>query len=209
VQRIDHVVRAVRDLDEAGGRLLRDHGLGSVRGGRHPAWGTANRIVPLGDAYLELVAVDDPAVARTTTFGRAIEERAADGDRWVAVCLADDDLDATAARLGLEVSSGGRTRPDGTELRWRNAGLHVDRDGWLPFFIAWDVPPDVHPGRTRVVHRVPVTGIDRIDLAGDADRLAAWLGGSELPLLVVDGEPPGVRRVRLGLAGGGGLTLEP
>ena len=33
----------------------------------------------------------------------------ADGDRWFALCLADDDLDATAARLGLAVEPGGRS----------------------------------------------------------------------------------------------------
>lgn len=206
---IDHVVRAVRDLDAAGERLLRDHGLGSVPGGRHPAWGTANRIVPLGDAYLELVAVADPAVARTTAFGRAIGEHAADRDRWCDVCLADDDLDGTAARLGLPVSIGTRTRPDGTELRWRTVGVDDERDGWLPFVIAWDVPPDAHPGHAPVVHRVPVTGIEYVDLVGDAGWLASWVGGSNLPLRVVDGDPPGVRAVRLGLTGGGGLVLEP
>jgi hypothetical protein len=209
VQRIDHVVRAVRDLGEAGDRLLRDHGLGSVPGGRHPAWGTANRIVPLGDAYLELVAVADPAVARTTAFGRAIEERAADGDRWCAVCLADDDLEGTAARLGLQVTSGSRLRPGGELLHWRLAGVEGEREGWLPFFIAWDVPPDEHPGRATVTHRVPVTGIERVDLAGDAEALAAWVGSADLPLRVVGGGAPGVVAVRLGLAGGGGLILEP
>jgi hypothetical protein len=209
VQRIDHVVRAVRGLDEAGRRLLEDHGLGSVPGGRHPAWGTENRIVPLGDAYLELVAVEDHAVARTTAFGRAIGELAATGDRWYGVCVADDDLDGTAARLGLPVSHGTRTRPDGTELRWRTAGVDLDRDGWLPFFIAWEVPPDAHPGRTPVTHRVPIAGIDRVDLAGDPARLTAWVGGADLPLRVVQGDPPGVRSVRLGLAGGGGLIVEP
>jgi hypothetical protein len=209
VQRIDHVVRAVRDLDLAGDRLFRDHGLASVPGGRHPAWGTANRIVPLGDAYLELVAVDDPAVARTTVFGRAISEHAGEGDRWFAVCLADDDLGGTAARLGLAVTDGSRIRPDGTELRWRLAGVEDDRDGWLPFFIAWDAPPEAHPGRAPVVHRVPVAGIDRVDLTGDGERLATWVVGSDLPLRVVAGAPPGVRSVRLALAGGGGLVVEP
>jgi hypothetical protein len=209
VRRIDHVVRAVRDLDEAGERLLRDHGLGSVPGGRHAAWGTANRIVPLGESYLELVAVADPEVARGTAFGRAIAERARVGDRWVAVCLADDDLEGTAARLGLPVSEGARTRPDGIELRWRTAGVDDEREGWLPFFIAWDVPPDAHPGRARVTHRVPVTGIDRVDLAGDPARLAAWVDDADLPLHVAVGDPPGVLAVRLGLAGGGGSILEP
>jgi hypothetical protein len=51
VLRIDHVVYAVPDLDEAAVRLREAFGLDSV-GGRHERWGTANRIVPMGDQYL-------------------------------------------------------------------------------------------------------------------------------------------------------------
>src|SRR5687767_15772991 len=39
------------------------HGLASVDGGRHRDFGTANRIIPLGSTYLELVAVVDPGAA--------------------------------------------------------------------------------------------------------------------------------------------------
>jgi hypothetical protein len=56
---LDHVLIAVIDLDAAASAFAADHGLDSVTGGRHPGWGTANRIVPLGETYLELVAVVD------------------------------------------------------------------------------------------------------------------------------------------------------
>jgi hypothetical protein len=60
VIQIDHVVYAVRDLDAAAERFRRAYGLGSVAGGRHAGWGTGNRIVPLGDQYVELISVVDP-----------------------------------------------------------------------------------------------------------------------------------------------------
>jgi hypothetical protein len=41
-----------------------------VAGGRHPGWGTANRIVPLGNTYLEVVAAVDAAEADGSPFGR-------------------------------------------------------------------------------------------------------------------------------------------
>jgi hypothetical protein len=56
--RIDHVLYAVSNLDDAAARWAADFGLRSVPGGVHPRWGTANRIVPLGGAYLELIGVD-------------------------------------------------------------------------------------------------------------------------------------------------------
>ena len=197
---IDHVVLAVGDLDDAGERLRAEHGLSSVPGGLHPGWGTGNRIVPLGDDYVELISVVDPDVGRATPLGRALLELTDDGDdRWFAVCLADTDLEATAARLGLRVEPGSRTRPDGTEIFWRGAGVDDDlRAGWLPFFIAWDSPPELHPGRGAASHDAGVTGIAGIDLAGDPTSLREWLGphGDGLPLRVVDGDR-GVRTVEL------------
>jgi hypothetical protein len=201
VLRIDHPVRAVGDLDRAAERWRRDLGLDSAPGGRHPGWGTANRIVPLGDAYVELIAVDDPEAAPESAFGRSVAEAATGGERWLTLAAAADDLDAVAARLGLEVTEGRRDRPDGTTVRWRSAGLEDPRrEPWMPFFIAWEVPPGLHPGRARAGHGVRVDGIAWIEVAGDAERLDEWLGGDELPVRVVDGSP-GIRAVAVATAG--------
>ena len=198
MQRIDHVVYAVRDLDAAARRLLDEHGLASIPGGRHPRWGTANRIVPLGDSYLELLAVEDPSVA--PALSGALLDATAEGDRWYSICVGDDDLEATAARLGLEVRPGMRARPDGAEIRWRGAGFDDPaRPPWLPFFIAWDVPADLLPGRAAApAHPSGVNGIEAVEVGGDRATLEAWLGddGHGLPIVVVDDET-GVRAVRL------------
>lgn len=204
---IDHVVLAVRDLDVAGERLLSDHGLASVPGGRHARWGTANRIVPLGADYLELIAVVDPQQASSSALGRALTELTADGDRWFSICLASDDVDPIAARLALPVEPGARTRADGTEVRWRGAGVDAPtRLHWLPFFITWESEPDLHPGRTPIEHPSGANGIDWIEVGGDPERLSAWLGGADLPIRVVDEEPE-VRRVALRTADGAGLIV--
>jgi hypothetical protein len=209
--RIDHVVLAVRDLDEAADRLLAATGLDAVEGGRHPGWGTANRIVPLGDDYVELLCVVDPEVGARTTLGRALLDLTQDGrDRWFSVCMADPAIDATAARLGLTVEPGARTRPDGTQVRWRGAGIEDPaRPAWLPFFIAWDIPPQEHPGRMPAAHRVAPMGIGGVEMAGDATLLQGWLGGAEVPITcVADDGPHGVRSVEVGLADGGEIVLE-
>jgi hypothetical protein len=207
---IDHVVLAVADLEEAGERLHREHGLASAPGGVHPRWGTANRIVPLGRDYVELIAVVDPEVGRATALGRALVALTADGrDRWFAICLSDTEIDATAERLGLAVEPGERARPDGEWLRWRGAGIEDDhRDAWLPFFIAWDGPASMHPARAAIGHDADVLGIARVEVAGDAARLRDWLGpsGEGLPIEVVEGEP-GVRAVELATGGDGRIRL--
>ena len=201
--RIDHVVLGSRDLERTAERFLEGYGLASVPGGRHAAWGTANRIVPLGDDYLEFLAVVDRGIAATSRFGRFLQELTSDGDRWFTVCLADDHIDATAARLGLDVVPGGRIRPDGIEVRWRAAGLEdPKRDPWLPFFIQWQVAPEAYPGRMPVEHRVEVGGIAWVEMAGDAARLRGWLGGPPATIRVLDGGEPGIRAV--GLSSGDG-----
>lgn len=206
---IDHAVLAVADLDEAGERLARDRGLASVPGGVHPAWGTANRIIPLGSTYLELISVVDAEVANRSAFGRDIAAFTAAGDdRWAEICLADTDVEATARRLGIEVGSGSRTTTDGRELRWHGAGLEAGvREPYLPFFISWDVAEDLMPGRMQASHRVEVSGIARIEVCGVAGRLRAWLGGQDLPIDVVAGGEPGINAVTLSLADGGDLEL--
>ena len=78
----------------------------------------------------------------------------------------------------------------------------------MPFFIAWDVPGELHPGRTPIRHDADVTGIASVEIAGDGSRLRDWLGpdGDTLPLTIVDGDP-GVRAVGLSTAGGRTLKL--
>lgn len=194
--RIDHVVYAVSDLDAAADRWAADHGLASLPGGIHPRWGTANRLVPLGADYLELITVADPAVAHGTVLGRTLLRLLENGDRWFSVCVADDEIDATAFRLGLSVDPGSRTRPDGQVVAWRGAGIDAPtRTLDRPFFIAWDVPPELHPGAAAVLQPCGAWGIAAVEETGHPDAVRAWLG-VDLPIEVTSGEPA-VRAVRL------------
>jgi hypothetical protein len=205
--RIDHVVLAVRDLDASAERFWHEYGLRFEAGGRHPQWGTANMLAPLGRDYIELLGVVDDDVGSHTVLGRTLLELSADRDHWFSACLADDDIEATATRLGLEVQPGARTRPDGTEVRWRGAGIEERGDElWLPFFIAWDVPAELHPGAAPAEHRAPVEGVARVEVGGDAARLRDWLGGADSPILVVDGDPR-VHAVGIRLRDGGEIVL--
>lgn len=206
--RIDHVVLAVGDLQASAERLWEEHGLRFVPGGRHAQWGTANMIAPLGEDYVELLAVVDEEVGRATVLGRTLLDLSADGDRWFSACVATDDIEAVAARLGLTVEPGGRARPDGTEVRWRGAGIEErGEDLWLPFFIAWDVPDGLHPGAAPAEHRVPTEGIAWVEVGGDRTRLDAWLGDISVPIRVVEGADPGVQVVGVAVRDGEEIVL--
>jgi hypothetical protein len=200
VLRLDHVVYAVRDLDDAAARFRAQHGLDSVAGGRHPGWGTANRIVPLGEDYVELIAIEDEEAAARSAFGRSLRTALDAGEGWFAICAATGDVDAVAARLAAEVEPGERVRPDGRVVRWRRVDP-ATREPWLPFFIAWDVAPELHPGRSRAGHGIRAGGLAWVEVGGDEERLRTWLGGEDLPIRVVDALP-GVRRVAIATADG-------
>ena len=200
--RLDHLGYAVRDLDGAAVRFREELGLDSVVGGRHVGFGTANRIVPLGDQYIEIVGAVDEAEARRSAFGRSVLERTAQGDGWLVIVATTDDVEVEAARLGLEVTTGARARPDGSQVRWRMTGLDApEREPWMPFFMTWDIPEELHPGRQRAGHGVQAQGLAWVEVGGDPERLRAWLGGQDLPIRVTDA-PPGIVRAAVATAGG-------
>jgi Glyoxalase-like domain len=135
--KLDHIVVAVHDLGSAAEYLESEHGLGSYVGGSHPPWGTANRIVPLGDSYLELIAVVDEPIAATSDVGRWVGGGASSRGSPIGWAVRPDDLDVTSRRLGLAAHKGSRTTPDGAIVRWRMAGIERALSDHLPWFIEW------------------------------------------------------------------------
>jgi hypothetical protein len=202
---IDHVLVAVDDLD-AGAAVLRERfGLESVEGGRHPRWGTANRIVPVGDAYLELVTVADHDVARSSAFGRWVARARPGTIDLIGWAVGVDDIEPIVESRGIEAEAGSRLAADGCLLTWRLAGVEqAAADPALPFFVEWgaDTP---HPSGVTVTHPAGEVRIERIDVSGDAGQLAAWLGEHDLPVRVEAG-PSAVTRLVL-RAGDGRLII--
>lgn len=182
---IDHIVFCVPDLDEAGDYLARRYGFVSHPGGRHPGHGTANRIVPLRESYLELVAVVDAAEAAQSGFGSWVGENATYPPDAHALCLRTRALDDICERLGLEAIAMTRETPHGVTLSWRLAGLEEALAQRVPFFVEWDIPPEAHPGRMEPGNPAR---IDEVVLTGDVDVLREWASGSSR-VRVEPGEP--------------------
>lgn len=185
---IDDVLVATRDLAEGVHELASRHGLSAVAGGHHPGWGTANRIVPLGNAYLELVAVVDPVEARESAFGRWVADNATGLAEPFGWAVRVDDLDGVVRRHGLAIAEGSRVTPSGDTLRWRTAGLErAIAEPSLPFFIQW-APESSFPGASPR-DEPDADGIARLVLSGAPEALAAWLGDHALPIEVRLGPP--------------------
>lgn len=168
---LDHVIVCVADLNEAARAFEERYGVVSVEGGRHQGHGTANRLIPLGDDYLELLAVVAPKEAKTSALGTWAMHRAAVPGGG-GVCLRTDDLTSVCQRLDLQATPMSRVTPDGVILDWRLAGMKQAFAYNLPFFIQWDVPEDLHPGRIDVEH--PAGDVRLVDttIHGSADHVA-------------------------------------
>ena len=124
---IDHVVVAAPDPDAAAAELTERAGLAFTGGGRHPGLGTFNRLAFLGDAYLELIGVEDKLAAQGWAIGRAALRALKEGGGFATYGLLDDGIRATVARLQANGSSigpavhGSRERPDGEVVEWWTA----------------------------------------------------------------------------------------
>jgi catechol 2,3-dioxygenase-like lactoylglutathione lyase family enzyme len=180
VRRVDHIIIAVRDLDDA---IARYRGLGfdARPGGRHTGRGTHNAIVRFGLDYLELIAVYDEAEARAAGQSELVDFLAS-RDGLVGFALATDDIEAEARSLRaagrplIGPFAMERLRPDGSKLSWR---LVVPGDGQFrrpwPFFIRWDQPDAErlardgaapHPNGARGVRAITV-GVRDLPAARD------------------------------------------
>jgi hypothetical protein len=123
--RIDHIVIAVEDLEEAAAELQARLGIAVRGGGRHPRLGTENRLAWLGDSYIELVTVFDRDLGEESWLGRPTVEALAQGGRLVTWAVTSDSIAADVAALrdaGSDLAApipGERVRPDGRVVRWQ------------------------------------------------------------------------------------------
>ena len=171
---LDHIIVCAADLGSAAQLFEERFGVVSIGGGRHAGHGTENRIIPLGSTYIELLTVFDREEADTSPFGRWTAQQP-HGAGAKAVCLRTDDLDAVCRRLDLEPVAMSRENSDGQLLQWRTAGLEHALPRTMPFFIQWDVPQGLHPGRVPVSHPAGEAALTSVAILGDhVGELTDW-----------------------------------
>jgi len=203
---IDHLVIAVPDPDASIDLLAAELGLTSgASGGYHPGWGTRNRLLWLGDTFIELLAIDDPELASESWLGAPALVQLARGAGLVSWAISTDDLEADAAHLQNaggtvdEFLDGRRTRTDGRAVRWRLA-LPPVVSLEHPFLIEHDTTAAewtradrsaraVQPGRL-VALDLPISRI--AGFAAGPDKLivggqAVHIGAPGMPAVHVDG----------------------
>jgi Glyoxalase-like domain len=204
--RLDHISYAAgpEGVGAAAQRLGAALGAGFQDGGMHPGFGTRNFVLPLaGGVYLEVVGALDHPASDKAPFGQAVKQRTADGGGWLAWVVAVDDIAPVESRLGRRAVAGHRRRPDGVDLTWRQVGvLDLMDDPALPFFIQWTGLPEHHPAAGGAGS----PAIDQVELCGDPERVADWLGAPldphDMDVQWVEDEEPGMVAVHFATARG-------
>jgi catechol 2,3-dioxygenase-like lactoylglutathione lyase family enzyme len=137
---IDHIIIGVHDLEQATATFEQQLGLLASGGGVHPFGGTANRIIVLGDTYLELITIHAPEDAPPGTL-----KRFRDGDGYMNFVLASDDIEAesqTISARGVSVigpTEGSLQSADGRVRSWKRLDIErAELAQHYPFIIQHD-----------------------------------------------------------------------
>jgi hypothetical protein len=137
---LDHVIIGVNNLEQATHVFNDQLGLAVSGGGIHPVWGTANRIIVIGDTYLELITVRNRAEAQQSML-----ERLAKGDGYLNFVLASNDIQADTAAMvkrGISVigpKEGSLQTSDGRSRGWSRTDVErADLTQRYPFLIQHD-----------------------------------------------------------------------
>lgn len=149
--RLDHIAICCTDLAEGAAWTETLLGVPLVEGGRHARFATHNRLLGLGDLYLEVIAPDpDAAVSGPRWFGLDRFEGAPRLGNWICNV---PDLDAA---LALAPGGTGRAVPlERGDLRWKIA---VPEDGGLPMDGAYPTLIEWAPGTRPPAARLPDAG---------------------------------------------------
>ena len=170
--RLDHVsyVTTHEQLADTVQRLGSLIGSAFVDGGIHPRFGTRNFTCALKNGqYIEVVCPLDHPATEQTPWGKAVKKKADEGGGWFTWVFSTDDISPIEAKFGRAATEGHRTRPNGTDLQWKQIGVkEISESREFPFFIQW-LSTD-HPSHDGA----PLAEIKKIVIA-DKDQLAdSW-----------------------------------
>lgn len=189
--RFDHLAVSATRLAEGVDWVESALGVALAPGGEHPLMSTHNRLLGLGDIYLEVIAINPtaPPPAHPRWFDLDHFTGRPRLTNWIAGC---DDLNAALARLPAGV--GVPVDLARGDLRWHMA---VPNDGRLPFGGAHPALIQWH-GAAHPAQRLPDSGVRlrRLEIATpDHTQLSTALSGlfSDPRVIIVAGSDLSMR----------------
>ncbi|MEQ1867339.1 MAG: VOC family protein [Micropepsaceae bacterium] len=178
LSRLDHVVIAVRNLDEAA-KTYRSFGFNLTPRGLHEGKGTGNHCIMFPNTYVELLGVVDASGAE----GRLAQRVKARGEGGIAIAYGADDADKTCAALreaGIDAEApNDLSRPldlDGKRdmVRFRNINMPGLKLPETMQFVCTHLTPELTRARREwQLHPNGATGVAKIIVRHDKPQDAA------------------------------------
>lgn len=145
--KFDHLVHFTYEPEKVM-NIFTNLGLRSIKGGKHPNWGTYNCLSYFqGLRYIEWIGFTnrDVAMSSTNPLIRQIVEDSENGEGFTQIAFRTDDihtLKCTLEKKGFKTIGpfhGNRQTEEGTRLSWSMLFINEekDKDIRLPFFIQW------------------------------------------------------------------------
>ncbi len=179
--RLDHVsyVTSHEQLADTVQRLGSRLGSTFVDGGIHPRFGTRNFTCALKNGqYIEVVCPLDHPATEQTPWGKAVSKKANEGGGWFTWVFSTEDIAPIEEKFGRKAVEGHRTRPNGTDLKWKQIGVkEIVEAPEFPFFIEW-LTQD-HPAQDGQ----PVASISKIVIADEKKLAGSWFSDEILSSL--------------------------
>ena len=207
--RLDHVsyVTSHDQLADTVQRLGSRLGTTFVDGGIHPRFGTRNFTAPLLDGkYIEVVCPLDHPATEQTPWGKAVSKKAQEGGGWLTWVFSTEDISPIEEKFGRKAVDGHRTRPDGTDLKWKQIGVKEITDSReLPFFIQWMT--EDHPSKdgnaVAKIEKIVIADKDQLDDSWFKQEIISGLNGIKLEIVEPSHQEDqvGILKVELSLSG--------
>ena len=207
--RLDHVsyVTSHDQLADTVQRLGSRLGTTFVDGGIHPRFGTRNFTAPLLDGkYIEVVCPLDHPATEQTPWGKAVSKKAQEGGGWLTWVFSTEDISPIEEKFGRKAVDGHRTRPDGTDLKWKQIGVKEITDSReLPFFIEWltEDHPSKDGNAVAKIEKIVIADKDQLADSWFKQEIISGLNGIKLEIVEPSRQEDqvGILKVELSLSG--------
>ena len=186
--RLDHVsyVTSHEQLADTVQRLGSRLGSTFVDGGIHPRFGTRNFTCALKNGqYIEVVCPLDHPATEQTPWGKAVSKKANEGGGWFTWVFSTDDISLIETKFGRKSIEGNRTRPNGSELKWKQIGVKEIMDvPEFPFFIQWltDDHPSLDGNPTAEIMEIVVSAPNELENSWFKAEISQALNSAQISL---------------------------
>ena len=136
--------------------------------------------------HVSYITPHDQLATEQTPWGKAVSKKAQEGGGWLTWVFATEDISKVEKKFGRSAIEGHRTRPDGSDLKWKQVGVNeITNSRELPFFIQW-LTAD-HPSQdvktVAVIEKITIVDTDYLSDSWFKSEILRGLNGADVDFI--------------------------